>query len=112
MSRHRENLGILLRHVHTGGPLTRAVLAERMGVNRSTILALTTELAAAGLVSEESPAVPEGAGRPSLVVRPATGRVFVLAFDVSVDRLVAARVGLGGEILDRREAARFPRPAS
>lgn len=106
MSRHRKSLGILLRHVHTSGPLTRAVLAERMGVNRSTILALTTELAAAGLVSEESPAVAEGAGRPSFVVRPASGRVFVLAFDVAVDRLVAARVGLGGEVLDRRETTR------
>jgi predicted NBD/HSP70 family sugar kinase len=30
----------------------------------------------------------------------------VLAFDVGVDRLVAARVGLGGVILDRREAVR------
>ncbi|WP_430782951.1 ROK family protein [Actinoplanes sp. G11-F43] len=86
--------------------MTRAALAERMGVNRSTILALTTELAAAGLVSEESPAVPEGAGRPSFVVRPETRRVFVLAFDVAVDRLVAARVGLGGAVLDRRETTR------
>ena len=40
------------------------------------------------------------------MVRPATDRVYVLAFDIAVDRLVAARVGLGGEILDRREAHR------
>jgi predicted NBD/HSP70 family sugar kinase len=78
-----------------------------MGVNRSTILALTAELTEAGLVTEEHPTGSTGAGRPSLVVRPLTDRVFVLAFDVAVDRLVAARVGLGGQILDRREA---PRP--
>ncbi|GAA1652562.1 putative NBD/HSP70 family sugar kinase [Actinoplanes couchii] len=135
MSRHRKNLGVLLHHVHTGGPMTRAALAEVMGVNRSTILALTNELAAAGLVREETSAVTEGAGRsssavqpspvvppstrrppstgrpssvgrPSFVVRPETGRVFVLAFDVAVDRLVAARVGLGGKVLDRRETPR------
>jgi predicted NBD/HSP70 family sugar kinase len=106
VSRHRASLGALLRHVHVHGPLSRAALATRMGVNRSTILALTSELAAVGLVREEPPAVPAGAGRPSLVVSPETERVFVLAFDVAVDRLVAARVGLGGTILDRREATR------
>ena len=77
-----------------------------MGVNRSTILALTAELTAAGLVREERPTGSTGAGRPSLVVRPETERVYVLAFDVAVDRLVAARVGLGGQVLDRRAAVR------
>jgi predicted NBD/HSP70 family sugar kinase len=105
MHRNRSSLGTLLHHVHVSGPLSRAVLAERMGVNRSTILTLTAELVAAGLVVEQHPAGTTGAGRPSLVVRPAE-RVFVLAFDVAVDRLVAARVGLGGPILDRREASR------
>ncbi len=106
MGRHRSSLGTLLRHVHVSGALSRADLAERMGVNRSTILALTADLVAAGLVREEQPAGTKGAGRPSLVVRPESERVFVLAFDVAVDRLVAARVGLGGPVLDRREAPR------
>ncbi|GLW09150.1 sugar kinase [Microtetraspora sp. NBRC 13810] len=102
----RRNLGTLLRHVHLGGPLSRAVLAERMGLNRSTIMALTAELTSAGLVREELPGDTGRAGRPSLVVRAESERVYVLAFDVRVDRLVAARVGLGGTILDRREAVR------
>lgn len=106
MRDHRSSLGTLLHHVHVSGPLSRAALAERMGVNRSTILALTAELVASGLVREEYPAATHGAGRPSLVVRPESERVYVLAFDVAVDRVVAARVGLGGPILDRREAAR------
>lgn len=105
MHRHRPSLGTLLHHVHVSGPLSRAALAERMGVNRSTILALTAELVAAGLVSEEHPAGTTGAGRPSLVVRPSP-RVYVLAFDVAVDRLTAARVGLGGPILGRRSVPR------
>jgi predicted NBD/HSP70 family sugar kinase len=107
VTRVRTSAGTLLRLVHLEGPLSRAALAARMGVNRSTILALTAELTEAGLVAEEHPTGSTGAGRPSLVVRPLTGSVFVLAFDVAVDRLVAARVGLGGRILDRREA---PRP--
>lgn len=103
----RRNLGRLLRHVHLDGSVSRATLAERMGVNRSTVMALTGELTAAGLVHEETPADTGRAGRPSLVVRPDATRAYVLAFDVAVDWLVAARVGLGGVILDRRQA---PRP--
>ncbi|MBC7302132.1 MAG: ROK family protein [Nocardia sp.] len=103
-----RNLAVLLRHVHLSGPVSRAVLAERMGLNRSTILALTTDLAAAGLVSEELPRQTGKAGRPSLVVRPESERVYVLALDVGADRLAVARVGLGGVILDRREAPRDP----
>ena len=44
-----------------------------------------------------------GAGRPSLVVTPERERVYVLALNIGVDRLVAARVGLGGMVLDRRQ---------
>jgi predicted NBD/HSP70 family sugar kinase len=102
----RHNLGTLLRRVHLGGPVSRAALAERMGLNRSTIMALTAELTSAGLVREELPRDTGRAGRRSLVVRPESNRVYVLAFDVAVDRLVAARVGLGGTVLDRREAVR------
>ena len=51
----RHNLGLLLRHVHLSGPLSRAALAQRMNLNRSTIMALTTKLNAAGLVSERRP---------------------------------------------------------
>ncbi|WP_436763504.1 ROK family transcriptional regulator [Streptosporangium sp. V21-05] len=101
----QHNLGALLRHVHLGGPLSRTELADRMGLNRSTIMGLTGELTSAGLVREELPKDTGRAGRPSLVVRP-EGRVYALAFDVRVDRLVAARVGLGGTVLDRREAVR------
>ncbi|MCA2211882.1 ROK family protein [Jidongwangia harbinensis] len=102
----RRNLGALLRHVHLAGPTSRTALADRMGVNRSTVLALIADLRSAGLVHEDPPAGTRGAGRPSLVVRPARERIYVLAFDVAVDRLVAARVALGGAVLDRREAVR------
>ncbi|MFE9095725.1 ROK family protein [Streptomyces sp. NPDC007264] len=104
----RHNLGTLLRHVHIGGSMSRAVLAERMGLNRSTILGLVSDLAAAGLVREELPRDTGRAGRPSLVVRPESDQVYVLAFDVGVDRLTAARIGLGGVFLDRREMPMSP----
>ncbi|MBG0824432.1 ROK family transcriptional regulator [Planomonospora sp. ID91781] len=108
----RHNLGALLRHVHLSGPTSRAELTSRMGLNRSTIMALTADLTAAGLVREELPRETGRAGRPSLVVRPESARVYVFALDVGVDRLVAARVGLGGAVLDRRETVRRRGPFS
>jgi predicted NBD/HSP70 family sugar kinase len=102
----RQNLGALLRYVHIHGATSRAELTVRLGLNRSTIGALTTDLAAARLVSEEAPRETGRAGRPSLVVRPESALVFAYAYSIEVDRLRAARVGLGGEVLDRREMTR------
>jgi predicted NBD/HSP70 family sugar kinase len=102
----RHNLSTLLRYVHVHGPTSRAALTAGMQLNRSTIGALTSDLAAAGLVREQLPSGRSGAGRPSLVVCPRPERVYVLAFDIGVDFLVAARVGLGGQVLDRRDLYR------
>jgi predicted NBD/HSP70 family sugar kinase len=102
----RLNLGTLLRYVHVHGATSRAELTSRLGLNRSTIGALTSELATAGLVTEEAPTETGRAGRPSLVVRPESSKVYAYALSIEVDRLRAARVGLGGRILDRRETDR------
>ncbi|MEU5938806.1 ROK family protein [Micromonospora sp. NPDC047548] len=102
----RQNLGAVLRHVHVHGPTSRAELTSRLGLNRSTIGALAADLAAAGLVTEEVPTTARRAGRPSLVVSPRSGRVYAHALSIEADRLRAARVGLGGRILDLREVDR------
>src|SRR3954465_10734957 len=104
----RYNLGALLRYVHVHGATSRAELTTRLGLNRSTIGALTAELTTAGLVSEQVPRETGRAGRPSLVVRPESSRVFAFALSIEVDRLRVARVGLGGGIMDRREIDRPP----
>ncbi|MFI5927672.1 ROK family protein [Micromonospora sp. NPDC051543] len=103
----RQNLGAVLRYVHLHGPTSRAELTSRLGLNRSTIGALAADLTASGLVTEEAPATTRRAGRPSLVVSPRSDRVYAHALSIDADRLRAARIGLGGRILDLREA---PRP--
>ncbi|MFJ6198518.1 ROK family protein [Micromonospora sp. NPDC092111] len=102
----RQNLGAVLRYVHVHGPTSRAELTSRLGLNRSTIGALAADLAAGGLVTEEAPVGVRRAGRPSPVVTPRSDRVYALALTVEADRLRAARIGLGGRILDVREASR------
>jgi predicted NBD/HSP70 family sugar kinase len=97
----RANLRAILQTVHTGGPTTRAVLTQQLGLNRSTIGGLTAELQSLGLVFEESAALPGRSGRPSHLVVPRPDNV-VVAVDVGVDQIAVALVGLGGEVLDRR----------
>jgi len=96
----RANLRAILQTVHTHGPTTRAVLTKQLGLNRSTIGALTGELQSLGLVTEQT-AVVGGRGRPSHLVVPSEDNV-VVAVDVGVDRIAVALVGLGGEVLGRR----------
>lgn len=101
----RHNLGTLLRHVHDAGEVSRAELTGRMGLNRSTIAALVSELDALGLIEHSSPAAGRrGAGRPSAGVRIREDGPYVVAVDLGVDHAVVARVGLGGKVWHRAAA--------
>ncbi|MEV6305474.1 ROK family transcriptional regulator [Actinoplanes sp. NPDC051861] len=104
----RQNLGALLRYVHLRGATSRAELTAGLGLNRSTIRALATELAAAGLVREEIPPASGRAGRPSPVVRTNSASCYAYALTVQRDHLRAACVGLGGRILDSFTARLSP----
>lgn len=98
----RLNLGRVLHQVHTQGQLSRSDLVAATGLNRSTVAGLVNELSAEGLVAEIA-GHGGSVGRPSLMVAPVSEAAFVLAFDVRVERTIAAVMGLGGEILHRVE---------
>ncbi|WP_344418924.1 ROK family protein [Amycolatopsis minnesotensis] len=97
----RHNRTTLLRLLHIGGPVTRATLANELGLNRSTIKTLVDGLAEAGVVEERVPRPGRGAGRPSLLVLPQPQAAVVLAVDIQVEHVAIAFVGLGGQILGR-----------
>ncbi|UMG93371.1 ROK family transcriptional regulator [Nocardioides sp. TF02-7] len=102
----RHNLGTLLRHVHQHGEISRAELTSRMGLNRSTIGDLVGALEELGLIEHALPAAGRRtAGRPSAGVRIAGSGPYVVAVDLGVDRAVVARVGLGGQVWERAQAA-------
>jgi len=102
----RHNLGTLLGHVHHNGRISRAALTTRMRLNRSTIAALVGELEGLGLVEQCAPqGERNGAGRPSLDVRPGPIEAFVLATELRVEEISVARVGLGGQVLARATAS-------
>ncbi len=100
----RHNLGTLLRNVHQRGNSSRAQLTKDMGLNRSTIAGLVAELGSLGAVANAAAVgTSRGAGRPSVGVRIAPDGPFVVAVDLGVNRVVVARVGLGGTVLKRAE---------
>jgi predicted NBD/HSP70 family sugar kinase len=99
----RHNLGLLLREIHQHGELTRADLTAALGLNRSTIGALVSDLVQLGLVEEHIPAGRDRAGRPSHVVAPRADGPYVLAVEVGVEQLITAAIGLGGTVYARRD---------
>ncbi len=96
----KANLGRLLHLVHAEGPLSRAALTERTGLNRSTIADLIGELGALGLVTEHAPDPSRRVGRPSPVVA-ADPAVAAIAVNPEVDALTMAAVGLDHRIIAR-----------
>ena len=103
----RSNLSAIVRAVHLRGPRSRSELVAHTGLTRSAIRGLIGELVAGDLLIETRSA-PDGApGRPSPLVHPDPDGASVIALEINVDSLAAARVGLGGTI---SELARVERP--
>ena len=98
----RHNRARLLRRLHEGGAATRSDLVAFTGLNRSTVGVLVSELAEVGLVAEGAGTAGQ-VGRPSLVVQPVPESAVVVALDLRVERTIVALVGLGGELLWRKE---------
>lgn len=98
----RHNRARLLRRLHEHGAESRSDLVAFSGLNRSTVGVLVSELAEVGLVTEVAGSAGQ-VGRPSLMVQPAAESAVVVAFDLRVERTVVALVGLGGEVLVRKE---------
>ena len=98
----RHNLAALVRFLHDHGSTSRSELVSHTGLNRSTVGGLLSDLVAADLVRETQP-VGRGVGRPSYGVEPVVDSAYVLAIDLRVDRTIAALVGFGGVVIERRE---------
>lgn len=99
----RRNRAALLEQLHRHGPQTRAELTESLGLNRSTIGALATDLAESGHLEETTGQSTGSAGRPSTLVACVPRSITVAAVEIRADRLRFALVGLGGAVLERSE---------
>ncbi|QNE45798.1 ROK family protein [Glaciihabitans sp. INWT7] len=94
----RHNLSTILGLVHRTRGLSRSQLTQAMGLNRSTIAALVSELVEHDLVREESAESTNQVGRPSPMVRPSSTPVGI-AVNPEIDAITVGVVGLGGRVL-------------
>ena len=103
---HRANLSAIVRGLHEHGPLSRSELVPATGLTRSAIRALSASSWQQAWSYED--ARPSGTpGRPSPLVRLNPTGAVVLSFEILVDPIAAAIVGLGGETL---QLVRLERP--
>jgi predicted NBD/HSP70 family sugar kinase len=105
-SMRARNLEVVLGAVSRGGPLTRAALAERTGLTKSTVSKLVGDLVDAGLLAETGPARAGERGRPGVEVVLSGARVASLGLEINVDYLAVRVLDLTGGV---RFAARSER---
>ena len=94
------NLAMVLREVVEGaGSPSRAEVANRLGMTRSTVSRLVDELIDGGLVAEGD-AIAGPRGRPAVPLAPAADSVVALGIEVNVDKICLAVVDLAGNVID------------
>jgi predicted NBD/HSP70 family sugar kinase len=98
----RHNLGVVLRHVATRGPRSRATIALETGLNKSTVSSLVTELIDRGLLNERGAERRGMVGRPGLVVELTGHGAVGLGLEVGVDYLAVHATDLTGAARHRR----------
>ncbi len=104
------NLSLILRRIHNESPISRAHLAARTGLNKSTVSSLVEELMRLELVHEIGQNS-IGAGRPAtlLEINPQAG--CIIGVELGVDFVAAVLTDFMGNILWRSTAGTDPAEA-
>jgi len=107
-----RNLAVVLGEIDRSGPLSRAALAERTGLTKTTVSKLVADLIDGGMVVETG-AVRDGErGRPGVAVQLHGGRVAALGLEINIDYLAGCVVDLTRTVRLRRRLPVDNRSAS
>jgi predicted NBD/HSP70 family sugar kinase len=98
----RNNLSLVLRHLHDLGPRSRASIAAETGLNKATVSSLVAELVERGLVREVGAERAGSVGRPALILELDGAGLGALGLEVNVDYLAALATDLAGRVLYER----------
>ena len=95
----RANLAVVLQLVAAEGERSRAGIALRTGLNKTTVSSLVAELIASGLLAETGEDEHPGrVGRPARLVRLNGGAVVGVGLELGVDALTVCALDLGGHV--------------
>lgn len=104
----RHHRALLLQHLFSAGPASRADLARATGLTRVTVSDLVAELLAEGLVGELGSPVETKVGKPPTLVGivPDAALIGVLDLSPADDRFLGALLDLTGAVVARVDLAR------
>ena len=98
----RANLGRVLRRLRDQGPRSRATLAAELGLTRTAVSTLVTDLADRGLV--RTGGLERGAvGRPGITVEIDGHQVCGLGAEVNVNHVSTLALDLGGAVVSEQK---------
>jgi len=98
------NRTALLRLLRTGAGLSRADLAERSGLTRSTVSLITKELIKEGWVAEDDVLVTRALGRRPTPLRLDGSRLTLIGAELTPDTLRVVSTTIHGEVLQVNQA--------
>lgn len=96
------NRAAIFRLIVGSKPIARTTIAKQLGLSPATVTAVTRELIDQGLIRVAESA-PSG-GRPALLLELVGGAATAFGVKLAPDHVVAVRVDLESEVLDRFEA--------
>lgn len=95
----RHNLALVMALLADEGPLSRATVASRTGLTRSTTSSLVTDLIDRGLVRELGVSTGQRVGRPATLVELDGTRLAAIGMELNVGAMTTTVVDLGGRVL-------------
>lgn len=107
----RQNRGLILGALRSGGPQSRTALAGITGLSHASVTAIMQDLLAQRIVEElTSHERTDGRvrGRPATLVGFRRAAAYVALFEIDVNRLRASLVDYSGVLVDRIETAISP----
>jgi len=103
----RQNRRLILEALHRNGPLSRAALARRVGLTKSTVSSLVQEMLDEGLLEEGSQHKP-GLGRPGTALEFSPQHTLALGAELGVESTQLVLLDLNNTIHDEWDWVESP----
>jgi predicted NBD/HSP70 family sugar kinase len=97
-SLRQHNLALVLQHIASGEPLSRARIAAATGLTKATVSSLVDTLVHAGLVTELGPEARGAIGRPASALTLNRSGLVGLGLEVNVDYIAVCVTDLAGGV--------------
>ena len=96
------NLSVIMNHLRTNAPISRAALADTTGLNKTTVSSLVNELIERQFVQEIGLASPSS-GRPAILLKLNPTAGFIVSCEIGVDFILVICSNFAPEIIWRHE---------